>query len=190
MLNTLYGLLALAFGLTSVSFADSPVGAIIQEPDPLLSRMEGEWLGRGFRVFSQGKKKVLLEVQVRSSVDQAGVLLSRNRVLESPSMPGAFSTEAKEYERLYWVKFKRAGEFENAPRFYALGYGAIDAGERPSAEGVFAQNIFSVLQRVGGGFRVESRTEFFPDGGSVYSEKAWNGEELLAETEIQYQRVR
>jgi len=182
-------ILPVIFGLTSPSLVLSQEGTGVGK-DPLLSQMQGEWVGRGYRLFPQGQKKALLEAQVRSTLEASGKLVSRNRVIELPSNPITDPTEPKEYVRLYWVRLKKAGESSDAPRYYDLGYGSGDAVDRPSAEGVFSQNRLIVMQRVGGGYRVESRTDFISPDESIYSEKAWSGDELLAETEIHYSRVR
>lgn len=180
---------ALFFG---IYFGNALDAATVQaDADPLFDQMVGNWTGEGIRKFPLSNTTTLFDAEVHSKILPDGRLLSRNYVVEKPSNPIADPTEPKEYVRLYWIRAKNKPAETSGPRFYDLGYGTGDAVPRPSAEGVFAQQVFVVTQRLGGNppYRVDSRTEFVSPDETRYIEKAWQGDTLMAETQVRYRRT-
>ena len=150
--------------------------------DPLFSRMEGHWIGTGTVSYTISGRQESLRIDVNSVVsivDGKEQLTSTSQVTQSQE---GSATPPRVYQTSYWITPSQT------PGAYNLGYGA--STQVTSTGTLDAQLTFETSQSFGGGdsgYVVHSSTQFEPDGSSVYTEFATQGQAVVSKTVIRYQ---
>lgn len=152
--------------------------------------MQGTWTGDGIKSFPVTDEKVRVEVRTVTEV-QGDLLVSRNHFKETPVVSHGGFARSREYDRVYWLRFKGTGS--EGEESYEMGPGA--EGLSPATQGSFKD--FSLvaeqtLENAAGGppLRIQMRTRFDPQGpSSVYRETITQQEREISNAEITFRRA-
>lgn len=146
----------------------------VHASDTLFEWMQGCWEGAGQRASRVSDRVSILKAHTQARVQDSGRLDSHNELIDE--------TAGKSYVRDYWVRASGEG--------YELGNAGSDVvGSRGQLDLVRRQ--FHSTQDLGGGWRIESRTEFDPEAGRAhYIENGYRDSTELYETHIQYYRLK
>ena len=157
----------------------------------LFSWMAGDWVGKGETTFPATGSKTILTAQVRSSVEN-GHLLSRNQLTATPldgvGNPGKSAT----YDRVYCIR-PRSDQDPASAKYFVFIYGDCVSADGSELDDTHAASVgqlndrtLEVEQKLGPDYVIHSKTEFFVDGTSTYSETSFIQNTINSVTTITY----
>jgi hypothetical protein len=159
--------------MNSVAFCDS--GFI----DPLFEKMQGDWKGHGEQIRSRDGRRIRLEVQTHSEVEE-GQLKSINKVRE---------WDAQKLVRVYTLSYSFVSS-DKDPQVYQFLYNTgVEVLQFPA---FFWGDLLEVVQRhisQNGDVEIESRIRFVKDGSSDYFETIFLNKSKISESRIRYERI-